>query len=206
MDHSRNLVGIVTTLDCSSETNLATQRGLDVPMAPVRIRENKLMGLYSLDIRCLLQTQSNNANRWDILIHPVQAQLKRLPLSRQPNPAGLASTQRPPVLASLLLSSEQVNEPHGHVTDNWILQEVPVVNDLDCDSGSLFIGAQELGGRLPHGAVRVLETVRSVGWRVLVTKVDLDEWVEIARHRLAVVEVFSLVDDQSHYTNVCGEN
>jgi len=41
-----------------------------------------------------------------------------------------------------------------------------------------------------------------VGWRGLVTEVDLDEWVEIARHRLTVVEVLGLVDDQSYNTDV----
>lgn len=44
-----------------------------------------------------------------------------------------------------------------------------------------------------------------MGRRGLVTQVDLDEWVEIARHRLAVVEVLGLVDDQSHDTDVYEE-
>ena len=132
----------------------------------------------------------------------MHAQLKRLPLSRQSDPAGLASTQWPPVLASFALSLKQVGNPHGHVADNWILQEVSIIDDLDRDHGCLFIGAQELCGRLPHGSVCVLAADRSMSWSGLVTQVDLDEWVEIARRGLAVVEIFSLVEDQSHYANI----
>ena len=138
------------------------------------------MKLCSLDIRRLLQPQSDHTNGRHILIHPVCGQLKWLPLSRQPDPAGLASTQRPPILATAPPGLDQVSKPHGHIANNRIRQEVPIVNDLDCDYGRFLIKAQELCGRLPHGVVRVPGGVRSMGWRGLVTQVDFDEWVETA--------------------------
>ena len=170
---------------------------------PIRNRgDGNRVKLHSLDVRCVLQPQSNHTDGRHVLIHPVQTQLERLPLGRQPDSTRFASAQRPPIPASLVLSPEQVREPYGHVTDNWILEEISVVDDLDRDYGGLFIGTHEFRDRLPHGIVGMLEGSRSVGWRGLVAQVDLYDRVEIARHRFAVVEVFGLVEDQSNYTDV----
>ena len=138
------------------------------------------MESHSLDVRCLLQPQPNHADWWHVLVHPMQAQLEWLPLSRQSYPAGLASAQWPPVLPGILLSPEQVGKLHGHVTNDWVLQEVSIVNDLDCYYRCLFISAQEFCGRLPHGIVRVLKASRSMGWGGMVAQINLDERVEIA--------------------------
>ena len=181
MDHSDKSMSTVTTLENRDETNLATQSSLNVPAIPIQSGTTEVgyMRLFSLDIRCFLQPQSDHTNGWHILIHPMQAQLKRFPLCRQPDPAGLACAQRPPVPASFTLSLEQVGKSHGHVADHWVLQEVPIVDDLDCDYGGLLISTQEFRGRLPHGGVRVFEALGSVGWRGLITQVDLDQWVEV---------------------------
>lgn len=102
----------------------------------------------------------------------------------------------------MVLGPEQVGEPYGHVADNWILEEIPVVDDLDRDYGGLSIGAKELRGRLPHGVVRVLEASRSVGRRGLVAQIDLCDWVEITGNRFGFIEILGLVENQSYYTDV----
>ena len=105
---------------------------------------------------------------------------ERLPLRRHPQLPLLTTAQREPVLIVQLLRLHQIHEPNRHIPDHRVLEEVPLVHDLDRNHRVFPVRAQEFVRRLPDRAVVVLEYGRVEARRARVVQVHFGEWVQVA--------------------------
>lgn len=156
---------------------------------------------HVLDIHSLDKVQANNTNGRRIFASPMQAtsHIQRLPFRAHAQFPRLASTKRPPI-PCLLLRIQKLLQMDRHVTDDGILHEVAVVDNLDCDDRRLAIRAQELFCGFPDGAGGVLET-RSLVDHFLSTEEYFSEGVQVLSHGLGGVEFLGLMDGKPHDTH-----
>lgn len=123
---------------------------------------------------------------------------QRLPLRRQPHLARLARAEREPIAACLTIRIQQILKLDRHITDDRVLEEISVVNSLDCDSGRLFVCAKELVRRFPNWTCGVLEAASGERRGTRAVDKNPGKWVEVAGERLALVEFLGLVDGETH--------
>lgn len=164
------------------KTDLATQRRLHI-----------------LNIRRLLQPKPDHANRRRILIRSMQAprHIQWFPLRAQPHPPRLTPTQRPPIPPGLLLRFQQILQPNARMSNDRVLQEIAIVDDLDGDDRGGTVGTEVLGGRFPNGLERVADFRRAVDGGRLRSNVDFAEGVEVGCVDFSGIEVFGLVHDEA---------
>ena len=58
---------------------------------------------------------------------------QRFPLGRDPDLTLLAPTKREPIPVVVKLSLNEVREFDRHISNDWVLQEITVVDDFDSD-------------------------------------------------------------------------
>lgn len=160
--------------------------------------------LHVLHIRRLLQPKPNHTDRWLVLIGTMKTacHVEGLPLRTQPDPTGLASTQRPPIPARFLLRLHQVFQPDARVSDNGILEEITVIDDLNRNDRRSTVGAEVFRGGFPNRLECVACNRRLVYVLIRGADVDFPEGVEIRSVHLARVEVLGLVQNEANNSDL----